>query len=160
MLKVSESQHYEYLFSESYFRIHFGKIRKEAKKDGIMILTKQWVQFRKSAKEFLRRQWESRPRFTHSESWRMRQSPPGRKPLEEKESGQCMYYDEELSKTWMCISFLQLFLTTIEIYSLTVPETRSLKSKCCQDRVPSGGSRGQNTASFSFIKWKLVFISF
>ena len=55
-MKVSESQHDEYLFSESYFRIHFGKIRKEAKKDGIMISTKQWVQFRKSAKEFLRRQ--------------------------------------------------------------------------------------------------------
>ena len=52
-MKVSESQCDEYLFSESYFRIRFGKIRKEAKKDGIMISTKQWVQFRKSAKEFL-----------------------------------------------------------------------------------------------------------
>ena len=147
----------------------FGKIRKEAKKDRIMISRKQWVQFRKSAKEFLRRQWKSRPRFTHSESWRMRQSPPGGKPLEEKGSGQCMYCDEELSKTWTYVSVSYSCynklpqtggLTTIEIYSLTVPETRSLKSKCYQDRVPSGGSRGQNTASFSFIKWKLVFISF
>ena len=94
------------------------------------------------------------PAYSRSTRGLVGLKPVGSDGAEEKGSGQCMYCDEELSKTWTyvlvsysCYNKLPHIggLTPIEIYSFTVPETRSLKSKCCQDRVPSRGCRAEHS---------------